>query len=173
MSRLNFGCGPDVRPGWVNVDRVLQPGVPVIIGDVLAGLPFPDKTFEGIVANHVINMITFHDVRRALIELHRVLEPGGTLRILVPNYEWAIANVDQLPVSPELEPTKDGRLLRYLFWHGQAGCCFTADSLMDTLAGVGFQSPTRCRFGQTVSNVPGLAELDTRENESLIVEAFR
>lgn len=173
MSLLNFGCGPDARPGWVNVDRVLQPGVPVVIGDGIAGLPFPDKTFAGVVANHVINMIKFHDVRRVLIELHRVMMPGATLRILVPDFEWAMANVDKLPVSPELEPTPAGRLLRYLFWHGDAGSGYTEASLTATLRQVGFQSPTRCSFGETVSGLDTMTELDTREDESLIVEAFR
>jgi ubiquinone/menaquinone biosynthesis C-methylase UbiE len=171
VRRLNFGCGPDVRDGWTNVDCVDRGGHDV--ANVLNGLPYPDDTFDCAVANHVLNMIRFHDIPATLAELFRVLRPNGALRVLVPNYEWAIANVDRLPISPDVEPTTDGRLLRYLFWHGDAGSCYTPASLAHTLTRAGFTTPVRCRFSETTSTVTGITDVDSRAEESLIIEVVK
>jgi SAM-dependent methyltransferase len=171
VQRLNFGCATDIREGWVNLDR--DRCGQEIVADLLSGLPFNRDTFDCIVANHSINSIRFDDLGRAFTELQRVLKPGGTLRILVPNADWAYANADLLPVSEELEPTKDGRVLRYLFWHGDSRCAFTATSLLHTVIRSGFSTAHRVRYGATESMIRSIVELDSRELESLIVEAVK
>lgn len=171
MRRLNLGCATDIHPGWVNLDR-LDFGQEVI-ADLVDGLPFEDDEFDAIVANHSINGIRFDDLDRALRELLRVLKPDGTLRVLVPSVEWAYRNVDVLPVSRELEPTDDGRLLRYLFWHGDSRCAFTEVSLRNTLIRAGFRVARAMSHGHTRSLTLSAADLDSREVESLIVEAIK
>lgn len=79
------------------------------------------------------------------------------LRLLVPDMDrlldiWSdtVATTDVgLPISPTLEPTKDGQVLRYVFWHGDARSAFTFKSLADTLNRNGFQNVRRCEFKQT------------------------
>lgn len=172
MQRLNFGCANDIREGWANLDR--DRCGQQYVADLLKGLPFNRDTFDCIVANHSLNGIRFDDLGRALTELRRVLKPAGTLRILVPNVEWAYANVDLLPVSDDLEPTVDGRVLRYVFWHGDSRCAFTALSLMDTVTRAGFRNAIRVRFGKTVNSaIASIVDLDSREAESLIIEAVK
>ena len=39
--KLDLGCGRDVRPGHVNADRVLLPGIDLVL-DLESGLPFAD-----------------------------------------------------------------------------------------------------------------------------------
>jgi predicted SAM-dependent methyltransferase len=126
-------------------------------------------------------MIRFDDLPRALAELRRVLKVGGVLRISVPDMDWLLElwqgpvplENDTLPIAPTLEPTKDGRILRYMFWHGDARSAFTSTSMAETLNRNGFQNVRFCGFQQTFSAYPEIVDLDGRESESLIVECTR
>ncbi len=55
-------------------------------GDLL-NLPFPDGSFENVTAMEVLEHVD--DLPRALDEIHRVLRPGGTLVVSVPDDNWA------------------------------------------------------------------------------------
>ena len=54
----------------------------VVNGDALA-LPFPDGTFDRIIASEVLEHIWADE--RAIAELVRVLRPGGRLAVTVPS----------------------------------------------------------------------------------------
>ncbi|WP_316172420.1 class I SAM-dependent methyltransferase [Bradyrhizobium sp. SZCCHNRI2049] len=82
--RLNLGCGRDVKPGWINVDR--EPAPDVVAFDLgrcrdLA-LPFSDETVDEILASHVIEHIV--DTLPLMQELHRVARPDALMTIRVP-----------------------------------------------------------------------------------------
>jgi SAM-dependent methyltransferase len=79
--RLHVGCGLEVLPDWVNADVEPIPGA--IRADVHS-LPLRDSTFDYVLASHLLEHIP--DVKRAITELARVLRPGGTLEIRVPDY---------------------------------------------------------------------------------------
>jgi predicted SAM-dependent methyltransferase len=171
--RLNFGCA-DVQPeGWINVDK--EDYGQEHVGDLLDGLPFADDYFDCIVANHSIQCIRFDDLQRGLIELRRVLKPGGTLRILVPDaaravFGWQHGDIE-FPISEDIERTHDGRFLRYLLWHGDARSAFTVDSLIDALERAGFPETMECFYKRTEFGPHEILELDSRRDESIIVEA--
>ncbi|PTL85133.1 class I SAM-dependent methyltransferase [Vitiosangium sp. GDMCC 1.1324] len=59
--------------------RLRHPGVTLLQADVQQ-LPFPDASFDAVVACLVF--CTVEDPARGLAELHRVLRPGGQLRLL-------------------------------------------------------------------------------------------
>jgi SAM-dependent methyltransferase len=68
-------------------------------GDALA-LPFPDGTFDRIIASEVLEHVT--DDQQALRELARVLKPGGTLAATVPAWLpeqvcWALSDEYHAP----------------------------------------------------------------------------
>jgi SAM-dependent methyltransferase len=66
-------------------------------------LPFPDGSFDRIIASEVMEHIG--DDRGALVELARVLRPGGTIAITVPRWLpelvcWALADDYHAPAVP-------------------------------------------------------------------------
>lgn len=178
-TRLDWGCSFERHDGWLGSD--LNDHGQDHVGDLLDGLPWPDCYFDIIVANHSLTAIRFDDLPRALAELRRVLKVGGVLRLLVPDMgrlldiwsDTADRTDVGLPISPTLEPTKDGQVLRYIFWHGDARSAFTELSLTDTLNRNGFQNVRQCYYQQTHSEYPEIVELDSRADESLIVECTR
>ena len=88
---MNLGCGTDIRRGWVNLDSAALPGVDVVhqLGD--GPLPFADASFDEILCKDVLEHVELVPVMR---ELHRVLRPGGRLRIVGPHFTSAAVWVD-------------------------------------------------------------------------------
>ncbi len=88
--RLHIGCGKRLLPGWINVDRVARaPGVRTDLD--LAALPYPDNSVEEILAEHVLEHLSFAEEASVWPEMARVLRPGGTLTLEVPDFEWVCA----------------------------------------------------------------------------------
>lgn len=168
MKKLNLGCGYEQPKDWVNVDK-LDYGQHVI-ADVLHVLPFTDDTFDFIMMNHVLQMFHYDELPVVLKEVRRVLKPGGALRIVTPSLDWAIdafihADRDYFPIADELEDTLSGKFTRYLFWHGDTRCAFNRITLTDLLEKNGFDDVDDGVFGE--------CELDSREKESLVMEATK
>lgn len=169
MLRLNLGAGLVTPDNWVNVD--LKPtNENVIQADILKGLPIPNSYFDFVLMNHVLQTFTYNEHKAVLKEVRRVMKPGATIRILTPDFEKALdvyrsAQWDYFPISDKLEVTLDGKFARYLFWHGETRCAFTDISLRDLLLRNGFIKIKYAKFGE--------CELDSREEESLVIEAMK
>jgi SAM-dependent methyltransferase len=83
---INIGCGGTWHPDWMNFDvRPAHPAVYTL--DARAGLPFETGTVDACYSSHVLEHLRKDDARKFLSECARVLRPGGTLRIVVPNLE--------------------------------------------------------------------------------------
>lgn len=87
--RLNLGAGGQVLEGWVSVDLA---GEPDITADVRK-LPLPDEYADEIQAIHVFEHLYRWEALDTLIEWRRVLKPGGTLAIEVPDLLKCCANI--------------------------------------------------------------------------------
>lgn len=87
-ERLHIGSGPQILPGWVNIDNVRYPGVDRVL-DVTGGLPFRDVRF--IFAEHFIEHLDLHAAMYLLRECRRVLGDDGVLRLSTPNLDWVWA----------------------------------------------------------------------------------
>lgn len=81
--RLDLGCGPRKRPGFVGVDRVAAPGVDVV-ADLEQPLPFEDDAAIEVHCRSVLEHIA--DPIGLLDEIHRVLATGGRLSVFVPHF---------------------------------------------------------------------------------------
>lgn len=73
-------CGVDLSPGMIERARSLTPGVNFQPGNMLA-LTVPDETWAGMAAFYSLIHIARADLPTALLELRRVLKPGGLLLI--------------------------------------------------------------------------------------------
>jgi predicted SAM-dependent methyltransferase len=83
---LNLGCGERIHPDWINIDMTAsQPNV--VAHDLVAGVPFEAESADVVYHAAVFEHIRRKDVAKFLREIHRVLKPGGIIRIGVPDLE--------------------------------------------------------------------------------------
>jgi predicted SAM-dependent methyltransferase len=91
--RLNLGSGTTPIPGFVNVDALQDaPGVDVV-ADIGERLPFDDGAADLVYASHLLEHFGHHEVPGLLAEWRRVLRPGGTLLLAVPDLEVVAARM--------------------------------------------------------------------------------
>jgi predicted SAM-dependent methyltransferase len=82
--KLHLGCGwRNFGPDWIHIDG----------GDYshlqfndITKLPFNDGIVDVIYASHVIEYFDRTEIKTVLQEWYRVLRPGGTLRLAVPDF---------------------------------------------------------------------------------------
>lgn len=83
-AKLQIGTGPNVLDGWLNTDYV--PAAPgVVFLDATLPLPFEDRSLDYIFTEHLIEHLTYAQGRTLLSECHRVMRPGGRIRVATPN----------------------------------------------------------------------------------------
>lgn len=83
---VNLGSGADYRDGWVNLDYNDHYD-PDIVHDLNDGWPFPDNSFDHVLASHIFEHLD--DLTVQFAEAGRVLRPGGTLEVRYPTGENA------------------------------------------------------------------------------------
>jgi SAM-dependent methyltransferase len=85
-TRLNVGCGRDIREGWVNIDGAALPGIDFTVDLDDCGespLPLPGDHFERLEMIHVLEHLR-HPLP-LMQELWRVAAPGARLFVKVPH----------------------------------------------------------------------------------------
>jgi SAM-dependent methyltransferase len=82
--KINVGCGRNILPGWVNIDRITHPEV--LCADLnecaTIPLPLPSDSADEILLSHVIEHIP--NALPLMQELHRIAMPGAKVTIRVP-----------------------------------------------------------------------------------------
>jgi predicted SAM-dependent methyltransferase len=97
-ARLNLGCGPNRKDGWVNID--LFDSAADLRLDLREPWPFPDSSISYIYSEHLFEHFDFHnEVPRFLGEALRVLQPDGIFDLAVPDTEPALKAYDN-PGAP-------------------------------------------------------------------------
>ncbi|MFO0827557.1 MAG: methyltransferase domain-containing protein [Phycisphaerales bacterium] len=86
LRLLNLGCGRRRHPAWTNADLV--PDSPEVLQvDLRCPLPFLDGEFDAVYSSHALEHLAPDAGRRVIVEMHRVLRPGGVVRVVVPDLE--------------------------------------------------------------------------------------
>lgn len=112
IKKLHLGCGHITPEGWINVDgswnarlsqypvlrRVIQGlqllppdhsgkryATNIVSFDLKKPLPYPDNSMSAIFASHLMEHLYQTEAQRLLKECYRVLEPGGVLRLVLPD----------------------------------------------------------------------------------------
>jgi len=82
MIKLNLGSGPSKgENGWTNVDLFGAD----INHDLTNGVPLAEDSVDMVYSSHVFEHIPYQDLLGVIGEIRRVLKPGGTLLVCVPN----------------------------------------------------------------------------------------
>jgi SAM-dependent methyltransferase len=89
--KLHLGCGRRIFPGWVNVDAYSGPGVD-LTWDLRYRLPFGDGSSHLIYSEHVLEHLHQDEALDLLRECWRMLQPGGVIRIGVPDASLYLAS---------------------------------------------------------------------------------
>ena len=91
--KLNLGAGDNHAEGYVNLDRAN--------GEEAYPLAYPDNHFLEVRASHLLEHFGRGEVISVLKEWVRVLRPGGSLKIAVPNREWIFTHWGDDPMKAE------------------------------------------------------------------------
>jgi predicted SAM-dependent methyltransferase len=183
---VNVGAGEEGRPGWVNIDLQALPGINCFY-DCRKGLPFPDRSVRAIFCEHFFEHLDYTDeVPYFLSDCHRVLIPGGVIRIIVPDGERYLQAYCQpgweslaklRPLGPDRADSygfsyhTKMELVNVVFRQGhEHKFAYDYETLELLLHKYGFATVVRQAFGR--SQLPELCiDLPTRACESLYVEA--
>lgn len=195
-DKLQLGCFDQPHDGWLNTDITPHiflsrvPGLPFLCFktgvirkhryeqhkdgifrrvhylDVRRRFPLPDAAFRYVFISHVLEHLFPEQARGCLQEIHRVLQPGGIVRVSVPDLDVQIAEVYN-PADPDT-------FLEAFFNHseGKRGhhWYYNEGSLAKLLTAVGFETTYRCRFRD--GRCADVKTLDNRPR-SLFMEAVK
>lgn len=197
MARLHFGSFNCPKDGWLNTDVTLHlfiarvPGLAWLMHktgkmtkeryeehrqrifnktrylNVNKRWPYPNGAFEAIYSSHVLEHLTLHGAKVCLAESYRCLQPGGVLRISVPDLDACIREYDpsrsmEWSISLfEATERHEKNMHHFMYNFG---------SLQALLQTVGFSRAIRQDY-QT-GTCPDVETLDNRPG-SLFVEAIK
>ena len=203
-DRVNLGCGPNAPAGWLNVDgswsawfthhktlrwtleRIgvinasyhgAQWKVSPVVHDLSKPLPFPDNSFSAIYASHILEHLYRSRGLALLSECKRVLKPGGTLRLVVPDLHALVVeyvnsknnggsrtaadNLNEKMAFRTSAPLTGNALLKfYHLWkdfHSHKWM-YDAESLIGYLEAAGFHEVAQMEFCR--SSIPGIEEVE-------------
>lgn len=83
-TRLNFGCGDARREGFAGVDIRASRAADFVLA-AWDTSPFEPASVEEIYSRHMLEHLDPNDARKTLEAWLKLLEPGGTLRLIVPD----------------------------------------------------------------------------------------
>jgi SAM-dependent methyltransferase len=88
--KINLGCGQKYLAGYINTDVLPRVKADRHFDLNLVPYPFESGSAEEIFMDNVLEHLD--DIPKVMAELHRILKPGGRLRILVPygKTDWAM-----------------------------------------------------------------------------------
>lgn len=146
-DKLHVGCGPQILPGWINVDNQRYPGVDRVL-DVTRGLPFTNLRY--IFAEHFIEHLAYDDGLAFMGECRRALAGDGVLRLSTPNLDWVwVTHYHFREWSAPHEAVRDCFALNKAFrgWGHQFLYNFT--TLSETLRAAGFADVVSVGYGES------------------------
>ncbi|MGI8595709.1 MAG: class I SAM-dependent methyltransferase [Thermoleophilaceae bacterium] len=194
VAKLQIGAGGGVLPGWLNTDRDPGPGVAHL--DATRPFPLPDRSFDYVFGEHVIEHLTRERAVAMLRECRRVLKPGGRVRMATPDLERIVslrgAEGDDVRARyvrwstdafvADADRPRAAYVINQVFRGWQHQFIYDEETLAAALVAAGLSEPVRRAYG--ASDDPALAGIETHGAdqperldlfafEALILEAGR
>lgn len=211
--KINVGCGRSPTDGWLNFDNspsirlaasrwryVLAKSLSILdsnqikniewnrthniqFADACKHIPVNNGAASAIYTSHMLEHLSRKAAVKFLAEALRVLEPGGVLRIGVPDLRRSVNRylndgdadafmTDIFVAPPALENWQDkARLLVSGFRHHQ--WMYDGPSLTNLMASHGFVKVEMCPPGMTKIEDPGHLDLWERSEETVFVEGAK
>lgn len=147
----------------------------VIHHDLRFGIPFRTASVPNVYSSHFFEHLTRADADHLLRDCHRVIRPGGMIRLCVPSLDSeaakmraALAAYERGDVQQIQKWVTDGRT-GFLGPYSRHRWMYNVAELSAALTGAGFVEPTERRFREGA--MADVDQLDTRPG--IYVEAKR
>ena len=142
--KLDLGGADSGKSGWTTVDMTKQCD---IYWDLRLPVPLPDSSVSKIYSSHLFEHLTFSQGQGLLAESLRLLKPGGTFSICVPNariYVEHYLGIKEVPSdyfgwTPAFNSTTSIDAINYVaYMDGEHKYMFDQENLLHILALAGF-----------------------------------
>lgn len=143
---LHVGCGRSRLEGWINVDLQSLPEVDCVL-DVTSGLPFADVRY--VYAEHFLEHLAVEDAVAFLLEVFRVLVPGGRIRLSTPNLDWVWCIIDRDLGGNDEAGMRLGMVANRAFYGWEHRFVWNRPLLRTALRATGFDGIRWCRYGES------------------------
>jgi predicted SAM-dependent methyltransferase len=177
--KLNIGCGNDVIRGWVNIDAFAPSfdADETLLIDLRDPLPLADGSAKSVYSEHLLEHFDRERVAQPLLaEFHRVLEPRGIARVIVPDGgKFLAAYLDQSHPLRKLFPAEDWmHVVNRIARASGHRYMYDAPTLIKDLLNAGFAEAHEVRPGEgSLAEFVMDNEDPVRRATSLYVEATK
>jgi len=155
--KLHVGCGKNYLPGFVNIDGNAFRKTDLVL-DVRAGLPFPEGSVSFIYSCHMMEHLPIYDAISILKEWKRVLQPGGQVRLTLPDFThvFEILKGEATCDFPRSFRSREGQAINFLFCDSQHKYGYSFELVKELADDAGFSRVERGEPGRD----PQLGEID-------------
>lgn len=153
----------------------------VEFADATKNIPLADNSVNALYSSHMLEHVARPLARSFLQEAKRVLEPGGILRLSVPDLDKAIGDYNEtkdadrfmtrLQVTAPAFATPKQKLTLFFTGYRHHQWMYDGRSLSRLLEEAGFDEVNVQPAGETMIEDPGELDLNEREDQSVYVEA--
>ena len=168
--KLQIGAGHNPLPGWLCTDIApVHPGIAFL--DATQPFPLPDSTFDLVSSEHMIEHIPYAAGLFMLGECHRILRPGGRIRVATPDLQVLLAlnTAEPAPMQQRYlrwiterflpgRPCRPSFVINNAFRNWGHQFLYDAEILAEALAQKGFVQVTRQAPGKSAE--PALQGLE-------------
>lgn len=184
--KLNLGSFTTMfHNGWINMDVAKLDqwatgnGYRFIQHDVRNGLPYDDNVVDLVYSSHMLEHLTYNDGLKALTECYRVMKPGATIRIAVPDakiltnlyVQGKLNTLDEVNDGCAGIPLEANKLFELLLNNHHA--IYDVENLSNLLGRAGFAEVHPMSFRKSVNKQMLRETIDMFPALSLFVDAVK